>query len=137
MLEGGNNMEGMSLYEANQSAVDQFEPLKLFEFKEQVESIAGEFFYNKENYKYFMLLCNELRDYTLFNFVGQNEPCVKDDAAITNACWEIRQCLLNRGTPLYVDFDEYGNVQIWIRYFEDEKPHAYFLFPYDEGVIEV
>lgn len=78
--------------------------------------------------KYFMLLCNERRDYTLFNFNGK--ACY-DDA--TN---DLLECLVNRGDIIDIQVNEDKVGEIWLRTLDDQEIHCYHLFPYDEGVLE-
>lgn len=82
---------------------------------------------------YFMLLCHERRDFTLFNIqpdgirgttVGQINSMVND----------IIECMTNRGTLLTADLQDDGAWELWLRV-EDEC-FAYYLFPYGEAVLE-
>ena len=76
--------------------------------------------------KYFMLLCNDRRDYTVFhrnNIKVFNSP---DN--------DLADCILNRGSLLAIDETNEGNFEIWIKI--DGTPYCYYLFPYDFGIIE-
>lgn len=82
---------------------------------------------------YFMLLCYERRDFTLFNIqpkdilgttIGQINAMVND----------IIECMTNRGMLLSADLQDDGAWELWLRV-EDEC-FAYYLFPYGEAVLE-
>ena len=78
---------------------------------------------------YFMLLCNEAKDYTIFK--------INNHASVEKATEELKECLLNRGEVL--DISKVDEIQeafeIWIKMNNDA--YCYYLFPYDEAIIEV
>ena len=81
---------------------------------------------------YAMLLCHELRDYTIFHLYekeNKNPPAV--------AAKELILCLKNRGEILSIEETQDGaNAwEIWLKI--NDEPYCYYLFNYDEGVIEV
>lgn len=84
--------------------------------------------------KYFMLLCHELRDYTIFNLDKTNSwkqiPTVTSYAAVK----DIIECMTNRGQLLSIDQQQDGVWELWIR--NPEGCFAYYLFPYGEAVLE-
>lgn len=81
--------------------------------------------------KYFMLLNREKYDFTLFNLENK---C--DDFEINRIFYdELRECLQNRGKLLSIDLTEGKDAcEIWI--VTDDEAFVYYLFPYDNGVIE-
>lgn len=88
---------------------------------------------DRTNQHYFMLLCHERRDFTLFNIqpkgilgttIGQVNTMVND----------IIECMTNRGTLLAADLQDDGAWELWLR-IEDEC-FVYYLFPYGEAVLE-
>ncbi len=98
-----------------------------------------------ENYipKYYMLLCNDLRDFTLFYFKENRNR--QDQIEIFLS--DITECFENRYFYiLSVELNENNNcVEIWVRREADapfsdkdekEAVYCYHLFPYDNGVIE-
>ena len=84
--------------------------------------------------KYLMLLCHELRDYTLFNLDKTNTwkeiPLQTKYTAVN----DIIECMTNRGTILAIEDQQDGAWEIWIR--NPEGCFAYYLFPYGEAVLE-
>lgn len=75
--------------------------------------------------KYFMLLCHELRDYTVFQLTTEDKAKLASE--------ELKVCMENRGEVLSVDEAPGNAYEIWIR--NDQGAFAYYLFPYDEAVI--
>ena len=78
--------------------------------------------------KYWMLLCHERRDYTVFNLQG--EMTVRDINK------DVIECLKNRGIVLAIDEQSDGNYEIWIRDKKTKDNVIYYLFNYEFGVIE-
>lgn len=109
-----------TLYDFNKSILASAEALKDISDKEQE---LKKFF--KEN-EYFMLLCNELKDYTVFRLTTEN----KIDVAIK----DLKECLNNRGEILSFEktSDDFA-FEVWMRI--ENEVYLYFLFPYDNAVI--
>ncbi len=122
-------MEAGTLYDMNKQIMQQIgEPLKDL----QLASIQMklEDWFNWQIDGYAMLLCHERRDYTLFHLyqkANKNPPAV--------AAKELMLCLKNRGEILSIEEDSNQAWEIWLRI--DDEPYCYYLFNYDEGVIEV
>ena len=112
---------GMNLYDFNKQAMDQIEPLDPIAFNLATQHMVEDI---SERSTYWMLLNNERKDYTVFVILTKE--------GILN---EIRPTLLNRGSILSIEKQSDGNYEIWIRI--DNEPFAYYLFPYDNAVIEV
>ena len=112
-----------SLYDMNRTIMQQQSPLSEQEIEEALNEVDKYFYSNKQ---YFMLLCHERRDYTLFNITNKIRRPSKD----------LKECLQNRGIILSIEKNCDGVIEIWLLC-EEELPFVYFLFPYDEGVIEV
>ena len=81
-----------------------------------------------------MLLCHELRDYTLFNLDKTNSWKTAKPQTIYTAVEDILECMTNRGHLLVIDQQEDGSWELWIR--NPEGCFAYYLFPYREAVLE-
>lgn len=98
--------------------------------KDQVTSYKSDFedFFKHKIKKYAMLLCHEQRDYTLFNLVWKNF----DDAVAA-----VIECCENRGKLVSIEYanDDFSAFEIWIRIGDED--FCYYLFPYDDAVIEV
>ena len=85
--------------------------------------------------KYFMLLCHERRDYTLFN-LNKKEAMLEPDLLILRvAAQDIVECLDNRGSLLSMTLQEDGVWEFWIKD-KYEGCFAYYFFPYGEAVLE-
>ena len=119
-----------NLYDFNKSAMNQFKPMDMISYNRAVLQIAQEMREAADEYDrhYWMLLCHERRDYTLFNII---------EATIANIIVnELSPTLSNRGSVIDIEKQEDGAYEIWIRD-NDNENFAYYLFPYDNGVIEV
>ena len=112
-----------TLYDMNKSIMQQQSPLSEEALNEAL-NVVDKYFY--DNKQYFMLLCHERRDYTLFNITNK----------IRRPSIDLKECLQNRGVILSIEKNNDGVIEIWLLC-DEELPFAYFLFPYDEGVITV
>lgn len=119
-----------TLYDFNKEAMKKEKSLDLIQFnhltKEIVEDMVDKLYFGEQ---YWMLLCHERRDYTLFNIIA-----VSDNTTIEE---ELRPTLHNRGLILSIEKQKDGAWEIWIRDPETEENFAYYLFQYDSGVIEI
>jgi len=115
----------ITLYEVNKQLMDKKDPLTDTLLARDIADIASWTSFVQD--KYFMLLCHELRDYTLFHFVGSNKK-------IHEASQELLETLQTRGEVISIDY-EANYYSIWLRM--DGKSVLYLFFPYDEGVVEI
>ena len=77
-------------------------------------------FMRKMNNAYYMLLCNERKDYTIREIVSIL----------------VDECLKNRGEIRGIDLTKGKDaIEIWL-IIEDEA-YCYYFFPYDAAIIEV
>lgn len=84
---------------------------------------------NKFNNLHYMMLCNELRYYTVL----VSCPCQVCNDKFSDV---IIECAESVGEILDINFDETKTaVQIWIRT-APEEVHAVMVFPYDAGVVQ-
>ena len=112
-----------NLYDLNKSAMQNEKVLSIFALRNKLDEVKSRFF--KKGY--FMLLCHERRDYTVFN--------IKEDKNVNIAREDLKECLMNRGDIVSIDKTEDGVAyEIWMRI--DGDNFVYYLFPYDMGVIE-
>ena len=117
-----------TLYDFNKQLMSQAKELRRIDFKDSLNEIK-DFIKEKDN-KYFMLLCKERSDYTVF-VLFKNEDF---DRQIFKK--ELSECLTNRGQILSIEETKDKQAyEIWIKI--DEESFVYYLFPYDLGVIEV
>lgn len=119
---------GATLYDANKQLIKQtakdMNHLELVVKQKQLED-----WFNMEIDNYAMLLCNERRDFTIFHLYENQNP---NPPAV--AAEECLGCLTDRGTIVSMDLNKDKAWEIWIK-IEDE-PYCYYLFCYDNAVIE-
>ena len=84
------------------------------------------------NNTYYMLLCNERKDYTVFKMNDKdNDDSVREIVSIL-----VDECLRNRGEIRGIDLTKDKDaIEIWL-IIEDEA-YCYYFFPYDAAIIEV
>lgn len=136
-------ISGATLYDLNKQIINQTEnPMTDEDLYDALDYIVAPFFkknieqrINKDDFDscYFMLLCREDNNYTLFNvrnYLDFQEP-------VLMACDELRICLKNRGKVYSIENteDNYA-IEIWLQD-ADKGMLCYYLFPYNEGVIEI
>lgn len=120
-----------NLYDLNKQLMEKENVLTTEELSAKIAEIKTHFFAPKflAGNKYFMLLCHEDRNYTIFN--------LSQMAAPTNAAEALLECLVNRGQVLSIEQQPDEAYEIWIKNIYDENQVlCYYLFPYDEAVIE-
>ena len=126
-----SNLEMGTVYDLNKQLVETAEkvisPYKLNEKKKIIKQFVRE---NKDNY--FMLLCNERRDYTLFNIISNKE----EDKLNELANVFVDECLQNRGNIKGIDLTENKDaIEVWLSI--EGEYYCYYFFPYNAGVVEV
>lgn len=127
-----------NLYDVNKQMMQNETPLTKEEITERIYQLV-DWLQRVEAAtpsKYYMLLCNERRDYTLFNLDKTGRQSVIPDTNYLSAAADVIDCMVNRGDLLAVDYQSNDNVwELWIRTFLDECC-AYYLFPYGQAVLE-
>ena len=120
----------MNLYDLNKQIFKGVKELTSEE-KSAAKTIVKEFVksQSKKNIKYWMLLCRERADYTLFDFIR------KDNLDFFGN--EFLETIENRGKVKSIEKDNYAgtHIEIWINV--EGEDHCYMFFPYDEGVIQI
>lgn len=111
-----------NLYEFNKSAMSQMKILDPIAFNIGTEKVIKDLSERKS--KYWMLLNNERKDYTVFN--------IKTKEGTLSA---FREALQNRGNLVDIDLLDDNNYEIWIRDPETEENFVYYLFDYSFGMI--
>lgn len=122
-----------NLYEMNKQIMENEPPISKEERKLAKNHLV-EWLMNNFNKKYLMLLCHELRDYTVFNL---DKASSKPMLSVTEAdivAEDIFECMVNRGQLISFDDAEGNAWEIWIR--NEEGCFVYYLFPYGEAVLE-
>lgn len=117
-----------NLYEMNKTVMNKAAALKADEIEDKKNSLIN--FFIKNECRYYMLLCNERKDYTVFHI--QQKRIAESE---TTAAFEVIECLKERGEILAIDYiEETGAYECWIR--RSGLSYMYALFPYDAAVIE-
>lgn len=120
------DIKGSSLYELNQQLMRKEKILTSKELKQEISKKLKDYFTEK----YYMLLCHEERDYTIFNLFNVNENALFRH----NILEDLYECLINRGQVQSLDKLEDGAIEIWIK--KKDTSYAYYLFPCSPCVIE-
>lgn len=119
---------GIDLYSMNQGIVDTLPALR----GDEVQKTAQLFFdwIDSNESNYYMLLCNELRYYTVFH--NNNEFINKEQF------WsELIDIANSAGQIKVLEVDSNGVFSIWLNWNLDNKSHLFYLFPYEKGVVEL
>jgi hypothetical protein len=117
-----------TLYDFNKAAMLNESKLNKKERKEKKEELSKYFLDNSDK-KYFMLLCNELKYYTIFSFISKGKEQYE------TAAQDVFECLENWKDVLSVErTEDKTSYEIWVR--DNNEVYAFYLFPYDAGVIE-
>ena len=114
----------MSLYEYSKQVVANEVPMDPVLFNKKMIEVSTDMV----EHTYMMLLCHDRRDYTIFHITNTDKKI---------AAKEISETLYNRGKILLVDKQKDGSWEIWIRDSLTDENFAYYLFSYDNGVVEV
>ena len=128
-----------TLYDLNKTLVEKGE-IELTEgILNSKKEIVKNFIIGTNN-SYYMLLCNEQKDYTIFNITtctceNQCAGCRRDKV---KECVNILvdECLKNRGIIKGIDITkDKGAIEIWLSI--DGEAYVYYFFPYDAALIQV
>ena len=115
----------MNLYDLNKNVIGQLDPLTPGEITMKMSLFKD--YYDKANNLYHMLLCRDFNYYTIFNY--NSMPNTPDFSSIV--CTVITEL----GEVYSIELLEDGAMEIWIRPTGEESPYAFYLFPYDAGVV--
>lgn len=110
-----------TLYDVNKSLLEKEHSLSEKVLNKKLSDITR--FFSRG--KYFMLLCHEQRDYTVFQLTTGSKADIATE--------ELKVCMKNRGNILAIDEAPGNAFEIWIK--NESGIFAYYLFPYDEAVI--
>ena len=123
------NVEGkgleLNLYDLNRNIIEQLNPLTTNEVSMKMGLINE--YYQKANNTYHMLLCRDFNYYTIFNY----------DSMLTLPDFADAVCTIitELGDVYSIELLEDGAMEIWIKPTGEESPYAFYLFPYDAGVV--
>lgn len=117
-------------YDINKDLVQKYEKTLTDEELQQKKELIAQYILEVKQF-YFMLLCHEQRDYTLFNLNNES-----DYEKSLKTATELIECLNNRGQIKGIDKTKDNMaIEIWIS--NENESFAYYFFGYDEGVIEI
>jgi len=137
-MEKDKKIEVGTLYDLNKQVISQLPEMPQEQIQEQLTKIQKWFAESKG--KYFMLLCREKADYTLFNFNGKDIPDVFLEfirKMSIKAIKELEKCIKNRGILMSINKATEDAWEIWIKDFFNKEVHMYMLFECDPMVIEI
>lgn len=121
------NIEMGNLYDMNKSIIENNIPPMTKEEIEKSKTIIADYVFYKKN-QYYMLLCNDRKDYTIFNISKENH--IIEAGRIL-----VDECLSNRGKIKSIALTETEDaVEIWLSI--EGESYCYYFFAYDLGVIE-
>lgn len=123
-----------NLYDLNKDMVERTcKAMSASAIKKTLEQVGIPYFSDHIDNKYFMLLCHEWRDYTVFKF-----PIGGCYQSMFN---ELQECFKNRGELYSIERTaDKEAIEFWVRVPDIDgswNMRCYYLFPYDNGVIEV
>ena len=115
----------LNLYDLNKNIIEQLNPLTMNEVSMKM-SLINEYYQNANN-TYHMLLCRDFNYYTIFNY----------DSMLTLPDFADAVCTIiaELGDVYSIELLENGAMEIWIKPTGEESPYAFYLFPYDAGVV--
>lgn len=123
-MEENNTQMQMTLYDMSKQIVANEPPMKPEDYHRKLINISNNIFG-----EFYMLLCHERRDYSIFKL---GIDCLK-----TIFANELKETLDNRGDIIFIDEQPGKAWEIWIRDPQTKENFAYYLFNYDNGIIEV
>lgn len=123
------NVEGkgleLNLYDLNKNIIEQLNPLTTNEVSMKMGLINE--YYQKANNTYHMLLCRDFNYYTIFNYDGM--------LTFPDFAGAVCTIINELGDVYSIELLEDGAMEIWIKPTGEESPYAFYLFPYDAGVV--
>ena len=117
---------GMNLYDLNKSLISQMPALTLEQIIQQKEVVVDPFLTAVDS-DYYMLLCNELKYYTIFNVMpGLSDFIITEElfACLNEFCDEVKSIEKT---------DDGCAIEIWFS--KDEETYVMYFFDYAGGVI--
>ena len=119
----------ITLYDFNKINMAQIKPYDPIVLYKRCQEIAKEIYDagDKKVSNYWMLLCRERNDYTVF--------CIKQ--SLNELISALQDCFMNRGHVLDITKQPDNNYEIWIRDFDTNENVVYYLFDYNSAIIEV
>ena len=125
MSETYNDEIQLNLYDLNKTVINQLSPLTEIEVEETLQDVMSA--YDGAGNIFHMLLCRDFNYYTLF---VKNEEKTED-----NLEKSVCEIITELGQVYSIENTNDGAIEIWIKPNGDEAPYAFYLFPYDAGVV--
>lgn len=123
----------INVYDFNKYNIKQIKPLDETWVKQHCLEVAEEIMKTKNSH-YWMLLCREIYDITMFNVLNENINAIEFKTILGE---EIYECLKERGKIIDFVQREDNNYEIWIRDKASKENFVYYLFNYNLGVIDI
>lgn len=118
-----------TLYDLNKGVIQQQPDLTAEQITEK-RKLVEDFIREKDN-RYYMLLCNDRRDFTVFTLLDG-----EGDRSAAAAYEMVDECLIPRGIIKDIDLTQYKDaIEIWMLI--DDEMYCYYFFPYDSAIVEV
>lgn len=114
-----------TMYDMQKDAVREMYPMTKAAMNDAYNKVKD--MVAKTNNKYYMLLCREKADYTLFN-IGEHNATAYDRLTM-----ELKTCIKNRGKAKIIDSND-EITQIWIQ--DGDEVSLYYFFPANDNTIE-
>ena len=122
------NVQLGTLYDANKMLIEKTIAYLDEEALTEGRNLISNFILHTEN-KYYMLLCNERKDYTVFH-INDSLSGSTEGAKIL-----VDECIANRGHAKGINLTESKDaIEIWISI--DGESCCYYFFPYDAAIID-
>lgn len=117
-----------TLYDFNKNLIQQQPDLTAEQIKEKRKVVED--FIREKNNRYYMLLCNDRKDFTVFTLLDG------EDKSAAAAYEMVDECLIPRGIIKDIDLTQYKDaIEIWMLI--DDEMYCYYFFPYDNAIVEV
>jgi len=111
-------------YDVQKGIVKQLYPMTKSAINDALEKVVD--MVKKTDNKYYMLLCREKADYTIFN-LGSDESCYD------RIPMELKTCIKSRGKAKVIESDD-EITQLWIQ--DGDEVFLYYFFPANTNTIE-
>lgn len=117
-----------SLYDVNKNLIENYgKEITSEEIIQKKEEIIN--FVKNTKGQYYMLLCNDRKDYTVFNVLNKNNLTEMANVLVD-------ECLINRGVIKGIDLTQTKDaIEIWLSI--GKESYCYYFFNYDNGIIEI
>lgn len=126
-----HNINLGTLYDINKDIIEKNIAALTEEEMQEKKKLIEEYIGNTNN-EYYMLLCNDRKDYTVFR-----RTAIGDEDSIGCCLIDILidECLPNRGKTKSIEYTENKDaIEIWVSI--DGESYCYYFFPYDTAIIE-